>query len=300
MHFEYTPLVFVRRRLSALLVPGLLALAPLIHADTLKIGISDLLEPILKERLLTFATESAIDADFFFVGSTIQVDALERGELDMAILAKPDEMPLPEGYMSTQLCFSIAVIAVNSSNPVSELSVPQLSDIFGSGGENTIESWAEIGWLPRQINPQILTNDQGFTSFEIFRHYALGSRDLSNTVIQRQTMEEVSRVLREDVSAIAVLPSAKALRNINILPIAAGDGPGQLAFGPQPINVAEGDYPFRLPFVVVQQEAAYPVSSPIMRFLFSDEIAGGFERADFIPLSRGDRQRIVFSLDVRE
>ena len=55
--------------------------------------------------------------------------------------------------------YDVAVIVVNDSNPIDEISVAQLRGIFGSNEEFNLNTWGELGlsgWGSRNIKRSLL------------------------------------------------------------------------------------------------------------------------------------------------
>jgi len=77
----------------------------------------------------------------------------------------------------------------------------------------------------------------------------------------------------------------------------SADRPG-FSFSPSPDNVAQGEYPMRLPFHAVIRRADLERWRPWLRWLASDSVADVLSAAGYVPVPGATRRQRVLELDL--
>ena len=132
-----------------------LSLIATAQAEEIRIAVSDLLADYIREPLQVYGTENGITLVVDSIGSLPALDRLRSDEIDLAIVAVPegDELPRDE-FDIYPFAYDVAVLVVNDSNPIDEISIAQLGGIFGSNEEFNLKTWGELGlsgWGSRNI-----------------------------------------------------------------------------------------------------------------------------------------------------
>ena len=83
--------------------------------------------------------------------------AFAQNEIDIAIIAVPvgKEVPRDE-FRIYPFAYDVAIIAVNSNNPLTELSLSDLAGIYGSNEKLQFQHWGDLGCfrvVGRNIKP---------------------------------------------------------------------------------------------------------------------------------------------------
>ncbi|MDV7393788.1 substrate-binding domain-containing protein, partial [Arthrospira platensis SPKY1] len=129
--------------------------APLQSADLRVLG-SDLLAGALQQAIQEFAQASDLSVEVALTGSSLARRELNSGNAGLALLASPEGRLSIPGHTSVPIAFQVVTVIVHESNPVSQLSLPQLASIFAQGTEVNIEDWGALGgtgvWRARKIN----------------------------------------------------------------------------------------------------------------------------------------------------
>lgn len=292
----------LNRITSLLCLNGLLLIGSSLFADSdLRIYGSDLLKPALEPLLTNWGEEENVSLQTEFYGTLPTRAALEAGKADLTIMAIPDgKVPDESRFQSIPLAFEIMSVYVNASNPVPEISIPQLAGIFGNTAEVNYSRWGEIG-IPgafgnRAIQPVALRQAQG-VGIELFKHVVLHGDSLKPQTNYVPTEERLLEILRSDVGAIAIANLSGKKDGIKVLPISKGKGES-FSFGPTPDNVYYGDYPIRLPFYLV-----FPIENkskilPALRLLLGEKARNTLIENGFIPLPENVARRTLQELDI--
>ena len=220
------------------------------QAEEIRIAASDLLADYIKAPIEAYAAEN--DSTFVVdsIGSLPALDRLRSDEIDLAIIAVPegDEVPRDE-FSVYPFAYAVAVIVVNDSNPIDEISVARLGGIFGSNEELNLNTWGELGLSgmgSRNIKALAGTSDESI-ALELFKYSILKGGVMKPSVSMVKDTE-VEDLLRSDAASIAILSRMPENENIKVLMISSESNTYAPAFGPTDDNVHYGDYPIRLAF----------------------------------------------------
>ena len=283
---------------TLLLLP--LTLIVTAQAEEIRIAASDLLADYIKAPLEACAAEN--DSTFVVdsIGSLPALDRLRSDEINLAIIAVPDGDEVPRDEFSVYpFAYAVAVIVVNDSNPIDEISVARLGGIFGSKEESNLNTWGELGLSgmgSRNIKALAGTYDESI-ALELFKYSILKGGVMKPSVSMVKD-GEVEDLLRSDAASIAILSHMPENKNIKVLMVSSDSDTYAPAFGPTDDNVHYGDYPIRLAFYIVYNLRDDAKLRPIIRELLNDEVATSLRSNDLIALPETVRRRFLIDLDL--
>jgi len=284
---------------TLLLLP--LTLIVTTQAEEIRIAASDLLADYIKAPLEAYAAEN--DSTFVVdsIGSLPALDRLRSDEIDLAIIAVPDGDEVPRDEFSVYpFAYDVAVIVVNASNPIDEISVARLGGIFGSKEELNLNTWGELGLSgmgSRNIKALAGTSDESI-ALELFKYSILKGSVMKPSVSMVKDTE-VEDLLRSDAASIAILSRMPENRNIKVLMVSSDSDTYAPAFGPTDDNVHYGDYPIRLAFYIVYNLRDDAKLRPIVRELLNDEVATSLRSNDLVSLPETVRSKFLIDLDLK-
>ena len=283
---------------TLLLLP--LALIATAQAEEIRIAASDLLADYIKVPLKAYGAENG--ATFFVdsIGSLPALDRLRYDEIDLAIIAVPEGDQVPRDEFSTYaFAYDAAVLVVNESNPIDEISVARLGGIFGSNEELNLNTWGELGlsgWGNRNIKALVGTSDASI-ALELFK-YSIFKGGVMKPSVSMVKDTEIEDLLRSDAASIAILSRMPKNRKIKVLMVSSGSDIYTPAFGPTDDNVHYGDYPIRLAFYIVYNLRDDAKLRPVIRELLDDEVAASLRANDLIALPDTVRRKFLIELDL--
>lgn len=269
------------------------------HADEIRMVVSDLLAEAISPPLQKAAAQKDLDLKIKTLGSLPAMDRLRAGEIDLAVIAIPDGEEIPrDEFRIHSFAYDVAVIAVNMSNPINEISKPGLAGIFGSGEQLNYKSWGDLGlagWGSRTIKPLLGVAEESI-ALELFRHEVLlgGSMKPSVATVRDAEIEEA---LSRNISSIGILsrvPQNKKLKILMLSETGENDSP---AYGPTVENVHVGDYSLRLPFYVAYNVRDEKKLEPIVRTLLGSDVAAVLNKNNFFALPANVRNQLPMSFD---
>lgn len=264
---------------------------------------SDLLAEPLEKPLTEFSEKSGIELNLDFTGSLPAINALTSKSATIGLVAIPEGDPLPEDRLRLiPFAYQVAFVFFNANNPLSELSLPELSRIYALNASPQIDRWGQLelgGALATRTVQPFISSPPDSVIVELFKAEALSSRSIGSNVSLLTSASELEDLVSADLGAIGVSNRPSTAPEVKAISISTGEA-GSFAFGPTPENIYYGDYPLRLPFYIAVPVGDLPKQRDFIAFLLSDEIASTLEKAGFVPLSENVRKRTLLGLDIGE
>lgn len=174
------------------------------------------------------------------------IDRVEQGEADVLVTSGDP----PDGWFATPLGALGLAVVVHPDNPVRDLSIDELRDLF-SGLSDT---WDDVGGREQPVQPVLPLPDEPLG--EAFSSLVLGETKPWPGTLLAPTAAAMVQVLAEDPGAIGLLPLGavpETLRTVRIEGILPGD-----------TTVASGAYPLRVSLLAT---APAEPGSPLRDFL---------------------------------
>jgi phosphate transport system substrate-binding protein len=201
--------------------------------------------------------------------------ALKEGTVDIAVIGKklpPEEKDLTSAVVGWE---GIAVM-VNASNRVTEVSLPQIADIF----TGKVKTWDELGGLESRIT--VIQREEG----KGVRPYFEQLLNLEGKLVKGKAVVEPDK---EAIKAVAGTLTAVSYLDLNV-------GVGNVSVGvpirlltinkvePEPSNVSSGAYPLRRPILLVTKNPASPVAKAFIDFMLDKDGQKTVLEEDFVPM----------------
>ena len=220
--------------------------------------------------------------------------------LDICIVAMPEGIDLPtldiNNIVKIPFAYKSAVVVVNSENPISEITLDQLSTIYGtSSASSNLLSWRDFGlssFSTSTIKAYAVKESQEISS-DLFRYSVLGEKAFNSSVII-DFQEDVKRLITQDKAAVGVFPNVPEDPNLKALFVAQDYE--SIAYGPGADNIYYSDYPIRLPFYIVYNIRDSERLYPLIQSLLSDSVANSIANNNFFSLPKVIREKLVFDL----
>lgn len=281
---------------ALLLLPASLFVS--VQAEEIRIAASDLLADYIIEPLDAYGAEHDVDFKVQSVGSIPALDRLRSDEIDLAIIAVPEGTEVPrEEFSVYPFAYDIAVIVVNESNPIDEISIGHLGGVFGTNEEFSFNTWGDLGlsgWGGRNIKPLVGTGEESI-ALELFKYTVFEGGGMKPSVAMVKD-GEVEGLLRSDAATVAILSRMPKSSNSKVLLVSEGnDAP---AFGPSADNVHYGDYPIRLAFYVIYNGRDDAKLRSVIRVLLDDAVASALRENDLVALPDTVRRKLLIDLDL--
>ena len=245
---------------------------------------TDLFSGAIAERIVTLGKPLGLQAKW--PGSHKALQVLSAGKSDLAIVTCQSSKDIPEvpGMLQLPIAYRISRVFIAKDNPLDEISIDQLRAIFGSRAERRLARWSGLGltgdWRQRGIEPMVA---ERYTSFsrEIFEHHVLPADRLQSAVKVFPDEESLANAFQKNPGAIGVFASLHADTFGKSIPVASRDGE---SFGATPENLYFGDYPLQMPFVILFPKSRIQALAPVLRTLYSGEVAQAIFQSGLAPV----------------
>lgn len=183
-------------------------------------------------------------------GSGVGIAALEKGTVDIANASrniKPEEAERAKKNTGKEpkefiVGFDGLAIYVHKDNPMTEISLPQLAEIFAEDGKLT--KWSDAGvTIPGASDDTIIRVSRQSSSgtYEFFREHVLGKRDFKLGSRDMNGSKEVVELVGSSKTAIGYSGMAYATPAVKILKLSAK--PGEPAYEATVANTISKVYP---------------------------------------------------------
>ncbi len=268
--------------------------------DSIKIVGSDIVGAKIAKEITAQSNLIGAKCVLEMNGSREGLNVLKSGNADIAIVAILDSKQFPKDLVAVPFAHQIASIVVNSQNPIEEITIPQLRQIFGATGEQT-DTWSNLGLNNTISLRNIYTLSTGFLdniAVELFKYKCLNGENMSDSVDFKENFTEVVNVINTTTNAIAIVNVAPANNpNIKALAVAYG-GAKPHPFKPTSENIQNGDYPLSLHFYLMYDKKNAKKLRPILQMLLSDNIAKRIDEGGLVSAPKNFRKSYSLELDI--
>jgi len=191
-----------------------------------------------------------VDVEVSGGGSGVGLAALVNGAVDIANASrdiKPTEIEQAERNTGKKpVAFTVGydalAVYVHKDNPLDEVTLEQLGEIYAEGG--TITKWSELGvQIPGARDDTIVRVSRQSSSgtYEFFREHALGNRDYRLGSRDLNGSKEVVELCGSTPTAIGYSGMGYATDAVKMLKVAKAKG--EPAVSPTVAGVHDGSYP---------------------------------------------------------
>ncbi len=176
-------------------------------------------------------------------------------------------------------------IYVNKNNPLEEISIPQLAEIFGEKG--SITSWSQLGvTMPKGARDEIIVVSRQSNSgtYEYFREAVLGKkRDFRLGTIDMHGSKDVVELVARTPSAIGYSGMGYATSGVKMLRIAKETGGPAVA--PTVENTQNGTYPISRPLLMYTLGEPSPHVAKYLDWIHSPAGQALVVKAGYVPIA---------------
>ncbi len=183
-------------------------------------------------------------------GSGVGIAALLKGAVDVANASrdlKPSEAEQAEKNTGKKpvgftVGYDALAVYVHKDNPLSEITLEQLTDLYAEGGKTT--RWSELGvTIPGVKDDTIVRVSRQSSSgtYEFFREHALGNRDFRMGSRDLNGSKEVVELVGGTLTAIGYSGMGYATAAVKMVKVTSK--PGSPAIAPTVAAVHDKTYP---------------------------------------------------------
>lgn len=237
----------------------------------------------------------------FFLGSSIALDALQSGDVDVALVAVPEgTAPEKSAYEWVPFAFAVCYVAVSHDNPIEALSVADLKLLYTAPEPMR---WGQLtqqeSWKDAMAQPVFFEAGQHFAS-RLFEYKVLKDGNLGKAVSFARENQSLADLFRVQPGVIAVLAEKPEGSDQKIIGVSQESG--EKAVMPIESNIYYGDYPLVLPFFAVFPDKTHTEQwdaiKPFVQWLLSDEGTASLKEKGWVPVAENTRKRLLQTLDI--
>ena len=200
------------------------------------------------------------DIDFFWHQNARPVEEVQKGDADIAITGK-----LEKDLPSTIVAWDGIAVVTNFANPIEEVSLHQLKQIF----EGKVKFWSQVYEEGPDAKIQIIQRTWNQNIRQSFEQYLnlTNHKNIGTKVVEKE--EQTFKEINGDIYSISYVSMGPALQ-------ARKDGYGvTLLFidgiEPEYQTVLDGTYPLRRPVVFVLGKKPNPVATAFLEYVLSPD-----------------------------
>ncbi len=215
-------------------------------------------------------------------GSTagLQAVADHMAEIGMCSRAlTPDETTL---YAPIVIAWDGLAVVVHPGNPLSELSLEQISDIFSG----KVTDWSQVGGQAGPV--RIITREEGSGTREAFQKLVMHDKRISRKAVTQESNGAVKELVTNDPGTIGYM-SLGLVSGLKTLKVATKDKKsGQVqAVEATSANIVNESYPLRRPFLFVtaRGHALSPAARAFVDFVLSPRSQAMLETEGLVKIS---------------
>jgi phosphate transport system substrate-binding protein len=228
-------------------------------------------------------------------GSGVGIAALINGTADIANSSRhiePEETEKAKkhnGKEPTQFMvgFDGLAVYVHKSNPLNEISVEELGDIYREGGK--LNKWSELGVkeIPGSKSDDIIRisrqNNSG--TYHYFREHVVGKKhDFKQGSLDMNGSKDVVEQVGKTPGAIGYSGLGYATSDVKILKVAKKKG--EPAILPSNATVLDKSYPIARPMFMYTPGEPTPVAKKYLDWILSDAGQKIVEKTGYVPLPK--------------
>ncbi|HYR29555.1 MAG TPA: phosphate ABC transporter substrate-binding protein [Thermoanaerobaculia bacterium] len=217
-------------------------------------------------------------------GSGTGIAALINGTIDLAMSSRPmkgDEMEKAKTARGADIVeHAVALDAlgvfVHSSNPVAQLTIAQVKDIF----QGKVTNWSQLGGPNAPV--VLYGRESSSGTYDYFREHVLAKEDFAPAVQTLQGTAAIINAVGQDKNGIGYGGIAYA-KDVKALPISAD---GKPAVAPTEATVADGTYPLARKLFFYYPSNAQERVTAFAQWSVTPEAQALVTKTGYFPLSK--------------
>jgi phosphate transport system substrate-binding protein len=230
-------------------------------------------------------------------GTGTGIAALINGTVDIANCSRqirPEELASAKQNTGKEPRRFVAghdalAVVVHLENPLVELTIPQLAEIYGRGG--TVTKWSQLGIVfPSCQSDEIIriSRQSNSGTYHYFREALLGTnRDFKLGSLDLHGSKDVVELIEKTPCAIGYSGMGYAFGHVRILKIAPRAG--EPAYEPNIETSLNGTYPIARPLYMYSLGDPAGAVKEYLKWIFSDAGQKIVDASGYVPLSQKER-----------
>ena len=189
-------------------------------------------------------------------GSAAGITAAESGTADIGMSSR-DLNEKEQGLWSVEIAKDGLSIIVHPDNPIQNLSIDQVRDIYSA----KITNWSELGGLNAKIH--IIAREEGSGTRSAFESLVMGKEKITPKAIVQDSNGAVRQLVSDDINFIGFISLGLVDRSVKSLTLEG--------VSPTRENVINGSYSLYRPFLFVINGEPARLAKQFIDFTLSPE-----------------------------
>ena len=187
-------------------------------------------------------------------GSSAGIHAVTQGAANLG--ASSRELIGPEKQLiEVPIAYDGIAVIVNPANPLKDLSVAQLKEIF----MGKLTNWRDFGLSSREID--VINREEGSGTREAFEHLVMGKTEVSPAAMVQDSNGAAREIVAGDPNAIAYISAGLVDYRVKALTIEG--------VAPTPENIKNHTYKLRRRFLLLSRETPRGSCQQFVDFVLS-------------------------------
>jgi phosphate transport system substrate-binding protein len=186
--------------------------------------------------------------------------------------------------------YDCLAIYVHKDNPMTEISVEQLAQIFGETG--TVTKWSDLGVTVPGCDGEIIRVSRQSSSgtYEFFREHVLDKKDFKLGSRDMNGSKEVVQLVSSTPCSIGYSGMGYATDQVKMLKVASK--PGTPAVAPSIETAQNKSYPIARPLFLYTAGTLEGASRKFLSWVLSDDGQKIVEQTGYVPVPAGQRAKV--------
>lgn len=238
----------------------------------------------------------AVDVEVSGGGSGVGIAALEKGTIDIANASrnmKPEEIEQAKKNTGKEpkefiVGYDALAIYVNKNNPLNEITLDQIAQIYAEGGKLT--KWSDLGvTIPGAANEEIVRVSRQSSSgtYEFLREHVLTKKDFKLGSRDMNGSKEVVELVSSTPTAIGYSGMGYATAGVKMLKVKKTAS--EPAFEPNVANTLSKNYPIARSLQVYTLGEPQGEVKKYVDWIMSDAGQKVVEETGYVPLPASAR-----------
>lgn len=203
-------------------------------------------------------------------GSTAGIQACMNGTVHIGMSSrelKEEEKVLNE----IVICYDGIAVIVNPKNPITNLSIEKVKDIFSG----KIKNWKELGWIDRKIDA--VTREEGSGTRGAFEELVMHKALIDDGIMVQDSNGSVKEVVATDPYAIGYVSLGMVDSKVKALRIDESE--------PSIENIKQKKYKVVRPFLYLTKGKPDPNAQTFIDFVLSKEGQNILKKEGLVPVN---------------
>lgn len=270
-----------------------------LEAQKLRVVGSDFVGSALELENGEGETMDGVSVDFRFSGSLVGLFKIQEGLADVAfVLQSPENEEALRSMTSIPLGFWGVYFAVTEENPVTEVDEAAMSEILRKSRDGLKSEWGSL-----------LREEPRWTNRLIFVTYDIEETDpsfpvLLNQFFNNEVPEKFSSMgerLEDPYLASAsnlLILSQLPIPNRGLRPLAWVESGQSVGYPPSPDSLFYGDYPLRLPLLLIVRDKESLQVKAYLKELFASGRLNNLKKSGFVPVPENVQKQALLEFDL--